>query len=115
MSMRFVMPRNAPRAPTGERSVGGGRGSHQPLKPTSNGRRAPVALDDFGLRVGTVKSTAAHMYRREVGATLAEVKAVTGSVQFNVLTELEARGFTVERKQEPGFNGHTATRFFLRK
>lgn len=59
--------------------------------------RDPDKLDDFGFRLGSTKSKAAAMYGTKKGATLAEVKAELGSVQYNLLTELEAKGFKIDR------------------
>ena len=53
-------------------------------------------LDVFGFRKGSMRSDAAMMYR--AGATLDEVKGVLGSIQYNVLTALAAKGFNVTEK-----------------
>jgi hypothetical protein len=60
--------------------------------------RDPGKLDAFGFRKGSIKSQAAAMY--QAGATLFDVKEKLGSVQFNVLTEIEAmKGFTLKTKK----------------
>ena len=64
-------------------------------KRASKAPKAAVALDAFGLRAGTLKSKAAAMYATKKGATLAEVKAALGSVQYNVLTLLKGKGYQV--------------------
>ena len=62
----------------------------------------PAKLDQFGFRKGSDKSKAAAMYAKGNGATLNQVKDAVGSVQFNLLGELEGRGFKIERTQVKG-------------
>ena len=52
--------------------------------------------DDFGLRKGTNTAKAATMFRK--GATMVDVKAKTGSNQYNVLKWLEKQGHKITRK-----------------
>ena len=52
--------------------------------------------DTFGLRKGTNTQKAAALFAK--GATMAEVKAKTGSNQYNVLKWLERQGHKVTRK-----------------
>jgi hypothetical protein len=112
---------SAPGKPTERRLLKASPDTSQQAKRTSkahNGHITPrqrdtSRLDDFGLRIGSVKSTAANMYARHAGATLAEVKGTVGSIQFNVLRELESKGFALERKIEDGKGGRKATRYFL--
>lgn len=72
-----------------------------------------VARDQFGFKQGTKKSKAAALYSSKKGATLEEVKKVTGSIQFNLLTQLEDAGFKITREQEPGKGNRQVTRYFL--
>ena len=72
-------------------------------------QRDPLKLDAFGFRKGSIKSKAAAMYAK--GATLADVKEALGSVQFNLLTELEGRGFTVDKAEIKGANDRMVTRY----
>ena len=71
----------------------------------------PAKLDQFGFRLGSLKSQAATMYAGKKGATLAEVKTALDSTQFNLLTELEGKGYKVERTEVPGVNNRKVTRF----
>lgn len=75
--------------------------------------KVPVAPPDkFGFRTGSLKSKAAAMYASKKGATLAEVKAALNSAQFNVLTELEAKKFKVNRIEVPSDTSkRTITRY----
>lgn len=75
--------------------------------------RDPAKLDAFGFRKGSIKSKAAAMYAKGKGATLAEVKEALGSVQFNLLTELEEGGFTVGRNEAKNYKGRAVTRYKL--
>jgi hypothetical protein len=65
--------------------------------------RDPAKLDEFGFRKGTIKSRAAAMYKK--GATLSQVKDEVGSVQFNLLTELETNGFEIKKTTVKGVAG----------
>lgn len=76
-------------------------------------KRTPVDADEFGYRKGSMKSRAAAMYAAKRGATLAEVKEKLGSVQLNVLTELEAKGFKVTKSKEAGDGARQVTRYRL--
>jgi hypothetical protein len=76
-------------------------------------QRKPVETDQFGLRKGTDRSKAAAMYARKNGATLEEVKNSIGSVQLNVLTNLEVAGFKVERSTEARKGLRAVTRYRL--
>ncbi len=74
----------------------------------------PDTVDDFGLRKGSIKSKAAAMYASAKGATLAEVKAKLGSVQYNVLKQLRDKGFKVKETEEVSKKTRrTSSRFFL--
>ncbi len=73
----------------------------------------PAKLDQFGLRKGSIKSQAAAMYASKKGATLNEVKEALESTQFNVITELEGKGFKVLRSQVPGVGARAATSYRL--
>lgn len=73
----------------------------------------PSKLDQFGLRKGSLKSQAAAMYASKKGATLAEVHDKLDSPQFNVLTELEAKGHTLERSQVDVGGPRKVTRYRL--
>jgi hypothetical protein len=72
----------------------------EPPKPTSKPAKAPAGMDEFGIRLGTKKSKAAAMYAAGSGATLNEVKMALGQIHYNVLSQLEAKGFKVDRVME---------------
>jgi len=59
-------------------------------------KQKPATRDKFGLTKGTNTQKAASMFRK--GATMAEVKAKTGSNQYNVLKWLERQGHKITRK-----------------
>jgi hypothetical protein len=71
----------------------------------------PAKLDKFGFRKGSIKSNAAAIYAKGKGATLAEVKEAVGSNQFNLLTEVEARGHTVQKTSVDGEGNRKVTRY----
>jgi hypothetical protein len=73
----------------------------------------PAKLDQFGLRKGSIKSQAAAMYAKGKGATLNDVKEALESTQFNVLTELEGKGFKITRTKVPGIGARQATKYHL--
>jgi hypothetical protein len=73
----------------------------------------PAKLDQWGFRKGSIKSQAADLYARKKGATIHEVKEAVGSIQFNVLIELEKNGFKLDRTQEDGLGKRKATRYKL--
>lgn len=74
----------------------------------------PDLVDAYGFRKGTIKSKAAAMYARKDGATLAEVKKALGSVQYNVIKQLEEKGFKIRRSEvDNRATGRTATKFML--
>lgn len=74
----------------------------------------PATLDVFGLRKGSGKSKAAALYARKEGATLAEVKAKTGGVQYNVLKQLADEGHKLKSVEEVNKKtSRTVSRFFL--
>lgn len=90
--------------------------------PASKGSEKPKAAkpkadtakkDKWGLREGSAKSQAAALYAAKGGATLAEVKAAVGSVQLNVLNNLEELGHTVDRKKEVREGQRPVTRYKL--
>lgn len=87
------------------------------VKAKANGavkKAKPAAEKDvWGYRKGSTKSQAAAMYALKRGATLAEVKEKLGSVQLNVLVELEGKGHTVRRIKEKGTGARQITRYFL--
>ncbi len=70
--------------------------------------------DKFGLREGSAKSQAAAMYAEKGGATLEEVKAKVGSVQLNVLNDLEEAGHEVTKKKVEREGQRPVTRYFLK-
>lgn len=72
-----------------------------------------LPLDKFGFREGSIKSKAAAMYADGNGATLAEVKKKLGSVQLNLLKELEGLGFKVTKKREAEDGKRPSTRYKL--
>ncbi len=75
--------------------------------------RDPAKLDQFGLRKGSIKSRAAAMYASKKGATLSDVKETLGSVQFNLITELEGQGYKIVRTLVPGIGARQATKYHL--
>ena len=76
--------------------------------------KKPTEKDPFGLRLDSTRSKAAALYSRPEGATLAEVKVEVGSIQFNVLRQLEKRGCVVTSKKEAGDKNRDVTRYFLK-
>ena len=79
--------------------------------PAAERTRDPTKLDAYGFRLGSVKSQAAAIYAKGKGATLAEVKDALGSVQFNLLTEVKAKGYDVEETEVKGTSGRMVTRY----
>jgi hypothetical protein len=73
-----------------------------------------VELDKFGYRKGSLRSQAAALYSTGKGATLGEVKEKLGSVQLNVLTELEGKGYKVTKTKEAGDGPRQVTRYHLK-
>ena len=73
----------------------------------------PNKLDQFGFRLGSKKSKAAAMYGSKNGATLAETKKALKSTQYNVLTELESKGYKIKRTPDSGDEDRKVTRFHL--
>jgi colicin import membrane protein len=69
--------------------------------------------DQFGLRKDSAKSEAAAMYARKSGATLEEVKEKVGSIQLNVLKELEADGYDVRQEKQERKGKRPVTRYWL--
>lgn len=69
--------------------------------------------DQFGLRKGSAKSEAATLYARKSGATLEEVKERVGSIQLNVLKELEADGYEVRQEKQERKGKRPITRYWL--
>lgn len=76
-------------------------------------QRDPAKLDQFGYRKGSIRSKAATIYAGKKGATLAEVKEKVGSVQYNLLKEVEKRGHKVRKADEKTRGGRNVTRYFL--
>ena len=56
--------------------------------------------DSFGLRKGSNTQKAATMFTK--GATMADVKAKTGSNQYNVLKWLEKQGHQITKDKKSG-------------
>lgn len=81
--------------------------------PKAERHRDPAKLDAFGFRKESIKSRAAAMYAKGKGATLAEVKEAVGSVQFNLLTELTGKGFTIDQTEVKNEQGRMVTRYKL--
>lgn len=73
----------------------------------------PTKLDKYGFRVGSLKSRAAAMYAGKKGATLAEVKEALKSTQFNVLSELQEKGFKIDHNPATGESGRKVTRYHV--
>lgn len=66
--------------------------------------------DEFGLRMGTNVSKAAHLAARPNGTTMGELIDATGDTQYNIFRRLEAKGYSVRRDG----NGR-AMRIWLRR
>jgi hypothetical protein len=77
-------------------------------------KKSKIQLDQFGLRKGSARSQAAAMYARKNGATLAEVEEKIGSIQLNVLKDLEAEGWKIEVEKEKRKNSRPANRYWLK-
>lgn len=89
--------------------------SAQPKAKAKPRQANPDTVDEFGLRKGSIKSKAAAMYASAKGATLAEVKAKLGSIQYNVLKQLRDKGFKVTETEEVNKKtGRKASRFNLK-
>jgi hypothetical protein len=73
----------------------------------------PAKLDPFGFRKGSKKSKAAAMYASKKGATLSQVKDALKSTQYNLLTELEERGFKVTKEAISGDSDRKVTRYHI--
>ena len=101
-----VKAKNAPKA-TVKAAKGAKKAKAEPKT------RKPVETDQFGLRKGTDRSKAAAMYARKNGATLEEIKTTLGSIQLNVLSNLEAAGHKVERSTEKRKDKRAVTRYRL--
>lgn len=71
--------------------------------------------DAYGFGEGTLKSRAAAMYAHKKGATVGEVKAALGAIQFNLLKQLEGQGYKVTRTKEAGEGNKKITRYKLSK
>lgn len=82
----------------------------KPVKAKPEGK-----ADAFGFKEGSLKSRAALMYASKNGATLQEVKKALGSVQLNLLKELEGKGHKVKREKEDGNGARQVTRYYLSK
>jgi len=90
----------------------------KPAKAKAKGARAerqrdPAKLDQWGFRKDSIKSRAASIYAKGKGATLAQVKEVVGSIQFNLLTELKEHGFKVEVDEVKNTDGRVVNRYKL--
>lgn len=76
--------------------------------------KANKEVDIWGLRKGSAKSKAAAMYARKSGATLAEVKDQIGSIQLNVLTDLQENGYVVEKEKQQRGDSRPVFRYWLK-
>lgn len=85
-----------------------------PSKAPKAAKGEEVLKDKYGLRVGSMKSRAAAMYATTEGATLVEVKDVLGSIQLNVLKDLEEEGWNVVQKKETREGQRPVTRYWLK-
>jgi hypothetical protein len=106
-------PAKAPGKPAGKAKAAKADKPAKADKAPAKPRKAPAPKDDFGYREGSMKSQAAALYAHKKGATLEEVKEKLGSVQLNVLKELEGKGHTVKRVKEKGDGTRQVTRYFL--
>lgn len=108
----------APKAagkPAGKVKAAKGAKAAPAKKAAGKARKAPVRdpakLDQFGFRKGSIKSQAAQMYATKKGSTLGEIKEKLGSTQFNLLTQLEEKGWTIGKKFEDGAGNRKITRY----
>lgn len=85
-------------------------------KPAKKSSAPKGEKDEFGFRVGSLKSRAAGLYARKEGATREEVVAELQSSQLNLLKELEGTGnYTVKKEKEEGSGKKPVTRYFLKR
>lgn len=89
------------------------KGKAAKAAPKAERHRDPAKLDQWGFRKDSIKSRAAAMYAKGKGATLADVKDEVGSVQFNLLRELEEKGFRIDRDEVKNDTGRVVTRYKL--
>lgn len=106
-------PRKALAKPARAHKASNGNGKAPKVTKATRAARTvdPAKLDRFGFRKGSLKSQAAAMYSSRKGATLAEVKEALESTQFNLLTELEAAGFEIEKTPIKGNGPRKITRY----
>ncbi len=107
-------PRNKPARKATVKAKGNGK---LKAKGKAKSRKArtvdPAKLDQFGFRKGSLKSKAAAMYAAKKGATLAQVKEALSSTQFNLLPEVEEKGFKVTKEPISGANDRKVTRYHI--
>lgn len=65
----------------------------------------------LGFRPGTKTHTAAELFLRENGATMAEIIEACGGPQRNLLTAVERKGHKVEKFTSQGKDGKKATAY----
>lgn len=85
----------------------------KPAKAKAKAKVEAAEKDKWGFRDGSLKSKAAALYAAKKGATLEEVKEALGSVQLNLLKDLEAKGHKVKKVKEDGEGKRKVTRYFL--
>lgn len=66
-------------------------------EPTPTTEPVGDAATALGFRADTKTHTAALMYLRQDGATMAEIKGACGGPQRNLLKTMETKGHTVEK------------------
>lgn len=91
-----------------------GKAAKAPKAPVKAKRQRDLTnADTFGYTKDCLKSKACIMYsnKKTKGATLAEVREALDSTQFNVLPEVEKRGWKVTRTKEPGEGNRKVTRY----
>jgi hypothetical protein len=103
----------APKAKAKAKANGKAKKQAKPAKKRTARNVDLSKLDQFGFRLNSKKHKAAVMYASKKGATLNEVKKVLKSTQFNLLTELETKGFKIKRAVVAGANGRNVTRFHI--
>jgi len=102
-----------PKAKKIKAKANGSRKAKKSLKAKAERKVDLSRLDQFGFRLGSKKSKAASLYAKPKGATLAEIKKALRSVQFNLLTELESKGYKIKRELVAGGHGRNITRFHI--
>ena len=73
--------------------------------------RDPAKLDAFGFRKGTIKFEGCRHVRQGQRCHVGGCEGGAWSVQFNLLTELEDRGFNIGKVETKNAEGRAVTRY----